>query len=70
MKVAEAGETPSLIGEFIGETNRVLECTQTNQPRKKHQKGPTCLWVVGEVTENQQRSVQAALFPLDPLPDI
>ena len=27
---AAAGETPSLTGEFAGETHRVLECTQTH----------------------------------------
>ena len=31
-------------------------------------KGPICLWVAGEVTENRQRVEQAALFPLGPLP--
>ena len=29
---------------------------------------PNCLWVAGEVTENQQRVEQAALFPLRPFP--
>ena len=27
-----AGETPSLTGEFVGETHRVLECTHTHPP--------------------------------------
>ena len=67
VEVAE-GETPILTGEFIGETHRVLECTQTHPPRNQHQKGPICLWVVGEVTENWQRVEQAALVPLIPLP--
>ena len=30
------GETPSLTGEFVGETHRGLECTQTHPPRKQH----------------------------------
>ena len=65
-----AGETPSLTGEFVGETHRVLEHTQTHPPRNQHQKGPICLWVAKEVTESQLRAEQAALFPLRPLPHI
>ena len=61
-------ETPNLTGEFIGETHRVLEHTQADLPRNQHQKGPICLWVVGEVTESQQRVEQVALIPLGPLP--
>ena len=62
--VVAAGETPSLTGEFIGETHEVLEGTQTHPPENKHQKGPICLWVAGKVTENQLRDEQMALFPL------
>ena len=65
-----AGETPSLTGELIGETHRVLEHTQTHPPGNQHQKGTICLWVAGEVTENWQRAEQAPLFPLGPLPHI
>ena len=68
--VEAAGETSSLTGELIGETHRVLEHTQTHPPGNQHQKGPICLWVAAEVTENQQRTEQAALFPLGPLPHI
>ena len=57
------GETPSLTGEFFGETPRVLEHTQTHPPRNQHQKGMICLWVSEEVTENWPRAEQAALFP-------
>ena len=39
--VVAAGETPSLTGEFIGETQRVLQCTQTHPPWSQHQKGPS-----------------------------
>ena len=46
-----AGETPSLTGEFVGETHRVLEHIQNHPPGNQHQKGPICLWVVEEVTE-------------------
>ena len=67
---AAEGETPSLTGEFIGETNRVLERTQTHPPGNQHQEGPIYLWVAGEVTENWQRAEQAALFPLRSLPNI
>ena len=68
--VEVAGETPSLTGEFTGETHRVLECTQTHPPRNQHQKGPTCLWAMEELTKTQPRVKQAALFPLRPLPHI
>ena len=34
------GETPSLTAEFIGETHRVLEHTQTHPSENPHQKGP------------------------------
>ena len=60
-------ETPSLTGEFVGQTHRVLERTQTHPPGIKHQKGPICLW---EETETQLRAEPAALFPLGPLPHI
>ena len=66
--VEAAGETPSLTGEFVGETHRVLECTQTHPPGNQHQKGPLCLWVAGEGTESEQRAEQVALFPLGLLP--
>ena len=70
MGIEAERETPSLTGEFIGETYWVLEHTQTHSSRKQHQKGPICLWVAGEVTENWQRVEQEALFPLSPLPHI
>ena len=70
MGIEAVGETPDLTREFIEETHRVLECTQTHPPRNQCQKGPICLWVVGEVTENGQRAEQAALLPLRPLPHI
>ena len=72
MGVEAAGETPSLTGEFSGETHRVLECKKKTPhlPRNQHQKGPICLWVAGEVTEIQQRAEQAPLLPLRPLPHI
>ena len=68
MGFAAVGETPSLTGEFAGETHRVLECTQTHPPENQHQKGPICLLEVGEVTESQPRAKQVALFPLRSLP--
>ena len=70
VEVEVAGETPSLTGEFFGETHRVLKCTQNHPPENQHQKGPICLWVAGEVTESWQRAEQEALFPLRPLPHI
>ena len=68
--VEALGETPSITGEFMGETHRVLECTQTHPPGNQHQKGPLGFWVVGEVTEIRQRVEQVPLFPLGPLPHI
>ena len=70
MGVEAEGETASLTEQFVGETHRVLECTQTHPPRNQHQKGPVCLWVDEEVTESWQRAKQAALFSLRPLPHI
>ena len=63
---AAAGETPSLTGEFVGETHRVLERTQTHPLGNQLQKGPICLFIGEEVTESQQRTEQEALFPLGP----
>ena len=37
---AAVGEIPSLTGEFLGETHRILEHTQTHPLRKQLQKGP------------------------------
>ena len=68
--IAVVGETPSLTGEFVGETHGVLECTQAHPHRNQHQKGPICLWVAGKVTESWQRAEQVALFPLGHLPHI
>ena len=68
MEVGVVGETPSLIGEFMRETHRVLEHTQAHEPRNQHQKGPICLWVAGEVTKSQPPALQAALFPFGSLP--
>ena len=36
---AAVGKTPSLTGEFIGETHRGLERAQAHPLRKQHQKG-------------------------------
>ena len=68
MGVEATGKTPSLMGEFTGETHRVLEHTQTHPPRNQHQKGPIYLWVREEVTESRLRVQQAALFPFGLLP--
>ena len=68
--VALAGETPGLTGQFIGETHRVLECTQTHPPRNQHWKGPICLFVAEEMTEILRKAELAPLFPLGPLPHI
>ena len=69
-RVEAMGETPSLIGKFVGETHRVLEHTQNHPPGNQHQKDPICLWVVRIVTESWQRAEQEALFLLGPLPHI
>ena len=65
---AAVGETPSLTGEFLGDTHRGLERAQTHPLGKHHQKGPNGLWVVEGVTENQQRVEQAPLLPIGPSP--
>ena len=65
---AATGETPSLTGEFVGETHGGLECAKAHPLGNQHQRGPIGLWVAGEVTENQQRVEQVALFPLGPSP--
>ena len=65
---AVAGETPSLTGEFIGETHRGLERAQAHPLRNQHQRGPVSLWVAEGVTENQQRVEQAPMLPLGPSP--
>ena len=70
MGLVVAGETPSLAEELVGEAHRALECTQTHPPGNPHQKGPICLWVVGEVSESQLRAEQVPLFSLGPLPHI
>ena len=63
-----AGETPSLTGEFVGETNKGLEHAQAHPLGNQHQRGPIGLWVAEGVTEIQQRVEQAPLLPLDPSP--
>ena len=65
---AAAGETPSLTGEFIGETHRGLEHTQAHPLGNQHERGPILLWVVEGVTENWQRVEQVPLLPLGPSP--
>ena len=63
MGVEAAGETPSLTGEFLAETNGVVEHTQAHSPMNQHHKGSIWLWVAGEVTENQQRVEQVGTVP-------
>ena len=65
---ASAGETPSLTGEFIGETHRGLEHAQAHPLRNQQKRGPILLWVAEEVTEIQQRVDQVPLLPLGPSP--
>ena len=65
---AAAGDTPSLTGEFIGETHRVIELTQYHPPWNQHQKGPICLWVVEELTESWAGAEQADYSLSDPSP--
>ena len=52
---AAAGETPSLTGEFVGETHRGLERAQAHTLENQHQRVPIYLWVAKGVTENGQR---------------
>ena len=41
----------------------VLEHTQTDPLWNQHQKGPICLWVVGEVTERPAQSRASGIVP-------
>ena len=66
----EVGETPSLTREFAGETQSVLECTQTHPPRNQQQRSPICIWVAEKVTESRPSARQVVWFPLGPLPHI
>ena len=40
VEIAVAGETPSLTGEFFGDTHRVLECMQAHPLGDQHWNGP------------------------------
>ena len=60
MGVAAVRETPSLTGEFIGETHRVLQCRKIYPSAPE---GPNLLVVEGEVTESRVRAKQVAMFP-------
>ena len=67
--VEVVGETPSLTGEFFGETHGPR--TYTNPPTQRSvPEGPNLLVVTERVTEIQSRAKQAALFPLRPHPHI
>ena len=71
VKTCEAvvvGETPSLTGESIGETHRVLERMQTHPLGNQHQKGPICLWVAREVTESHSRGASGIVPSHTPPP--
>ena len=65
---AAVGETPSLIGEFVGETHRGLEHAQAHPLGNQHQRGPISLWVAEGVTKIRQRVEQAPLLLLGPSP--
>ena len=65
---AAAGETPSLTGEFLGETHRGLERAQAHPLGNQRQKGPIWLWVAEGLTNIQQRVEQAPLLSLGPSP--
>ena len=56
--VVVVGETPSLTGEFIGETHRVLECTQTYTLGSSTRKTQFDCGQQREVTEIWQREEQ------------
>ena len=64
--VQAAGETPSITGEFGGETHKGLECARAHPPTwESPPEGPS-LWVAKGVTEIRQRGEQAPLIPLGP----
>ena len=63
MGVTEAGETPSLIGESVGEAHGVLECTQAHIPGNQHLKGHNPL-VRSEGNDGKWGESQASnIFP-------
>ena len=68
MSVVAWGETPSLTGEFIGETHSVLERTQSQPPGNQHRKGPICLWKAREMTESQIGIVPSQTPPPQTVP--
>ena len=56
-----AGETPSLTGEFVGDTDQVLECPPSQESAPER---PNLFVGSGEVTETGARAEQAVLFHL------
>ena len=70
LRVEAVGKTPSLTGEFVGETHRILEHTQNHPPRNQHQKGTICLWVAAEVTGSWQRLEQVGIASSRSLPHL
>ena len=65
---ATVRDARSLTGEFLGETHRGLERAQAHPPGNQHEKGPICLWVVGEVTERQLELSKHHYSLSDPAP--
>ena len=63
-----AGETPSLMGEVVGETHMGLEHAQAHPLINQHQRGPVILWVAEGVAEIRRRVEQSPLLPLSPSP--
>ena len=70
MGVAAAGETPNLTGQYVGETHRVLGCTQTTHQGISTRRAQFACEQSREVNESLLRAEQLVLFPLRPLPYI
>ena len=60
------GETPSLTGEFVGETPQGPRACTSPPTRESAPEGPSLI-VGSGVTEIQQRVEQVALLPIRPL---
>ena len=62
--IVAAGETPSIIGHYIGETHKVQKHAQTHPPTNQYLKGTNRLWEARKVRESVRKAELAALFLL------
>ena len=67
---AAAGETPSLMGEVIGETHRGLECAQAHFTREPAPEGPSLIVGGGVKDWGPVETGVGAIAPSWPLPHV